>query len=211
MRVHDAVQAHMIDYFNRHTSCRATREPKMLQGDDKRADVRIATLDGGTQDTIVDISHTCPTGNLSMPSAAARCPAVDFRGNHVPRADIPLFAARKREEEKENKYSDLARNLGCAFAPYVVETTGGLGPKTSTVIGLLKQYAHSRPAARTARFLQEQACIRATAYAHQVQETARTLRGGRIGIPAIDPTLPDEREASASLDLSDHFSAVHEL
>lgn len=32
-----------------------------------------------------------------------------------------------REAEKEGKYGDLVRNMGCTFTPFVAETTGGLG------------------------------------------------------------------------------------
>jgi hypothetical protein len=199
IRAHEAAQAHMITYINNHTSCRATREPPIIRGDGKRGDVRIVSFDSETPDTIVDVSHACPTGNLTMPSVAVNATAVDFRGNHVSKGDIPLYAASLREAEKEGKYGDLVRNMGCTFTPFVAETTGGLGPKARKVLRLISRFAHSRPAARALRFLEEQACIRATAYARQVEETALALRCDRRGAPAVDLSLPEEREASRAL------------
>jgi hypothetical protein len=134
-----------------------------------------------------------------MPTTAALTPATDFRGNQVPAGDLPLFAAKAREVEKSVKYENLVRNMGCSFSPYVAETSGGLGPSCIRVHKLIKSYAHSRPAARLLRFIEEQACVRAAAYTRQVEETATTRRGGCIGPLAVDPTLSSEREASGAL------------
>ena len=71
--------------------------------------------------------------------------------------------------------------------------------KAPKLLAIITKFAHSRPAARALRFLEEQACIRANAYAVQTAETAAAIRGDRHGKPGVDLSLPSEREAAQAL------------
>ena len=66
----------------------------------------------------VSVAHPATATLLGAPACAA--PAV---------ASEPLFAAKKREEEKVKIYSGCRAFDGYEVAPVVLETYGGFGPK----------------------------------------------------------------------------------
>ena len=104
----------------------------------------------------------------------------DSFGNRVPPSDIPLYYASLRENLKLAKYGEKVRATGRQFAPYVVETGGGLGKLTKTFLTILRRnISENREKSRrlVLRFIQEQACLRIRAYSEQVNTVARACKG----------------------------------
>ena len=58
---------------------------------------------------------------------------------YVPKAAVPLGAAKFRERQKNQKYEDRAREAKALFFPFVVEATGGLGPQAEVFIRLMAE------------------------------------------------------------------------
>ena len=127
---------------------------------------------------------------------------MDSFGNRVPPSDIPLHFAQLRENTKLAKYAEKVKASGRQFAPYVVETGGGLGKHTATFLKLLSRGIKERnladPRKVTFRFIQEQACLRVKAYAEQVSSVARACKGV-LRTTGYDDTLDLVTEAELLL------------
>jgi hypothetical protein len=179
-RAHWQLSRHMTAFINANTTCDASLEPRVGVTTGQRADVKIETPTADAKTLYVDISTTCAALHFSTITHTS-APVRDFRDNLVPPSDLPLHAARCREQVKVDTYGALIKARGGTFAPYVLQTSGGIAPKANHVLRLIRKFACragcSNPDGLTYRFVQEQACIQARCNAHQVRTVRDACRG----------------------------------
>ena len=90
------------------------REPLVDYKDGARAD---AAFYFRMQMAMIDVAVVHPLGN-----------------SYLAMASKPLGAAKKKEKDKERRYGDRVRHVRSLFYPFVMETTGGMGPRASEFI-----------------------------------------------------------------------------
>ena len=133
---HTAVQAVIHQSFKSHTYAAITEQTHGLDTspDNRHTDLKIAVF--GQPSLFVDVSSTCPFGVTNQhlinrrlsprshpPSNAVTTPLID------PRERL-LVAATAREASKVAKHEPICLANDSTFLPFVLETTGGFGPRT---------------------------------------------------------------------------------
>jgi len=100
-------------------------EPPFMLGPDSEQipDLRLIL---GPQRVLVDVSIRHP-----------------LAPSNVRRAQRPLATAKNGEREKIDKYEEDAQRMGFRFVPFVIETTGGWGPRARHLASELATHAQN--------------------------------------------------------------------